>query len=247
MEETYYKDANTTKNNIHKVLCSSCKNITKHIVLTSINTKGEAPIDDDKDFVFWFKSFEIIECLGCGTISFRIETSNSEEYDQNGLIIDEFIFPKRSVKSWNAKQFFNIPYNLRRIYRETIDCYNNENFTLCGAGVRALVEGLCYENGIIDGEVEITKKDGTVIKERKDDLRGKINGLYEKNKLTKENAEILHEHRLLGNTAIHDLNTPSITELHLALEILEHVFDNLYEIPVKANQLKIKRINNQPS
>ena len=117
--------------------------------------------------------------------------------------------------------------------------------TLCGAGARALVEGLCKENGVTDGEIEYKKTDGTITKKRTDNLQGKINGLHEKGKLTKENAEILHEHRFLGNTAIHDLSAPTKEELGLALEIIEHVFDNLYEIPEKALQLKHKRLRKQ--
>jgi len=121
-------------------------------------------------------------------------------------------------------------------------CYNNENLTLCGAGVRALVEGLCNENKIVDGEIESTKRDGSKVKKRADNLQGRINGLAEKGKLTKENAEILHEHRFLGNTAIHDLSAPTKEELNLAITIIEHVFDNIYEIPEMATQLKNKRL-----
>jgi hypothetical protein len=77
-------------------------------------------------------------------------------------------------------------------------------------------------------------------------LQGKINGLHEKGKLTKEHAEILHEHRYLGNTSIHDLAAPSKEELSLALEIIEHVFDTIYEIPEKAIQLRHKRLRKGP-
>jgi hypothetical protein len=38
------------------------------------------------------------------------------------------------------------------------------------------------------------------------------------------------------------LSTPTKEELSLALEILEHVFDTLYEIPEKAIQLRHKRL-----
>jgi len=195
-----------------------------------------------EEWYYWNSDFQIIECQGCGNISFRNESSNSEDYDEEGHRANEMIYPKRTTDTWNTKDFLNIPYNLRRIYRETIDCFNNENLTLCGAGARALVEGLCKENGISDGEIENIKPDGTVNKKRVDNLQGKINGLHEKGKLTKENAEILHEHRFLGNTAIHDLSAPSKEDLGLALEIIEHVFDNLYEIPEKALLLKHKRI-----
>ncbi|HEX7413810.1 MAG TPA: DUF4145 domain-containing protein, partial [Bacteroidia bacterium] len=234
-------ELNKSIDEILQVICLTCKNTNRHKVLTSVDTSGKESMGDG-DWFHWNGKFQIIECQGCENISFRSEHYNSEDMDEDGWIVNELIYPKRTTDTWNTKDFLNIPYNLRRIYRETIDCFNNENLTLCGAGVRALVEGLCKENGIIDGEIEKMKADGTKSLIRVDNLQGKINGLHEKGKLTKENAEILHEHRFLGNTAIHDLSAPTKEELSLALEIIEHIFDNLYEIPEKAMQLRSKRL-----
>jgi hypothetical protein len=237
-------ELNISVDKILQVICLTCKNTNRHKVLTSVGTSGKESMGGD-DWFYWNSDFQILECQGCGNISFRSEHSNSEEYDEDGHSVNELIYPKRTSDTWNTKDFFNIPYNIRRIYRETIDCFNNKNLTLCGAGVRALVEGLCNENGVTQGEIEITKRDGSKQLKRVENLQGKINGLHEKGKLTKENAEILHEHRFLGNTAIHDLSAPTKEELSLALEIIEHVFDNLYEIPEKAMQLRHKRLRKQ--
>jgi hypothetical protein len=239
------KELNKAVDKELKVICLTCKNSNKHRVLSSVDIKGKESMGDG-DWYHWDTSYQIIECQGCGDISFRKEHSNSEDFDtEDGYAITELIFPKRSKNTWNSKDFFNIPYTLRRIYRETIDSYNNDNPTLCAAGVRALVEGLCKENDVTDGEVEITKEDGTIIKKRLENLQGKINGLFEKGKLTKENAETLHEHRFLGNNAIHDLSAPTQEELSLAIEIVEHVFDTLYEIPEKASRLKYERLRKE--
>jgi hypothetical protein len=237
---------NKSADKIIPVFCMTCKNTNRHKVLVSVDQSGSELMGGD-DYLYWGSSYQVIECQGCGNLSFRNESSNSEDYDmEDGIHTTyELLYPKRTKETWNTKEFLNIPYNLRRIYRETIDSFNNENLTLCGAGVRALVEGLCNENGVIDGEIDVTQKDGTIVKKRVDNLQGKINGLFEKGKLTKENAEILHEHRFLGNTAIHDLATPTKAELRLAIEIIEHVFDNIYEIPEKAMELRNKRLKKQ--
>lgn len=227
---------------IFKVLCSQCKNITNHKVISSVRLSGSDDSEYFDDYVFsWNSDYQIIQCQGCEEISFRQADTNSEEYDAEGSIVTELIFPKRGKNSWNLKAFLNIPYDLRRLYRETIDCYNNENLTLCGAGVRGIVEGICNKNDIKDGEVEFTNKNGNLVKKRFDNLQGKINGLYEKGKLTKDSAKILHEHRYLGNSSIHDLAIPTKEELGLALEIIEHVFDTIYEIPEKGDQLTKNR------
>lgn len=232
-----------TMDKMFKVLCSSCKNITKHKVLTSIKEEGSEPWDDLYSFQ-WNTDFEIIQCLGCENISFRSYSINSENDDHEGRSIPTILlFPERSKDTLPVKSYMNVQFNLQRIYRETIESYNNDNLTLCGAGVRALVEGLCQVNGITGGMVEITKPDGTTRNQRRTNLQGKINGLHENGKLTEQNAEILHEHRFLGNEAIHELSTPSKENLNLAIEIVENVLETLYEIPDKGLRLKIKKLN----
>jgi len=72
-------------------------------------------------------------------------------------------------------------------------------------------------------------------------LPGKINGLHEKGFLTIQHADFLHEHRALGNSAVHELKTPSKEELGLAIEILESAFDTIYELPHKGLRLQKKR------
>ncbi|PQJ73615.1 DUF4145 domain-containing protein [Polaribacter butkevichii] len=231
-----------TKNETIKVLCSSCKNNTNHNVLTSINEIGTEPLGEYYS-IDWNTDYEIIQCLGCERISFRNHSTNSENTDYQGRPISTtLIYPKRSKDTIAAKHYFNVPYNLQRIYSETVESYNYGNLTLCGAGVRALVEGVCKENGITEGNVEFKNKDGSTVTQKKTNLQGKINGLHESGKLTLQHSEILHEHRFLGNEAIHELSLPSKEDLYLAIEIVENVFDTLYEIPSKGLELKSKRL-----
>ncbi|MCT4306075.1 DUF4145 domain-containing protein [Elizabethkingia anophelis] len=234
---------NTTKNCRYKVLCPSCKNITSHEVLTSINESGDEYWKTEILVFSWRSDYEIIQCLGCETISFRKQTINSEEDGIDGdPLKDIYLFPLRGEEALVIKDFYNVPCNLQRIYKETIESYNYQNYTLCGAGVRALVEGLCKENGISGGIVEFKKKDGTIVSKKTNNLEGKINGLYQHGKLTKQNADILHEHRFLGNVAIHELSQPAREDLSLAIEIVESTFETLYEIPNKGERLKNKRL-----
>tara|TARA_R110002033_G_scaffold149722_1_gene186717 strand:+ start:1215 stop:1943 length:729 start_codon:yes stop_codon:yes gene_type:complete len=240
MKVKFEKDK--TKDKIEKVLCSSCENTTKHQILTSINERGTESWGDYASFD-WDTDYEIIQCLGCETVSFRNYSINSENTDHEHRPIPTIrIYPKRSKDTLATKHYFNVPYNLQRIYSETVDSYNNNNLTLCGAGVRGLVEGICQENGITEGNVEFTKKDGSTVTQLRNNLQGKINGLHESGKLTLQHAEILHEHRFLGNEAVHELSLPSKEDLNLAIEIVENVFETLYEIPNKGMQLKSKRL-----
>ena len=128
----------------------------------------------------------------------------------------------------------------------TLICYqylkpNNEINTLCAAGLRTIIEGICAVLKINNGPVEITKKDGSVKIVRKKNLQGKISGLTEKGILTTKYSDILHEHRYLGNEAVHELSQPSRQELALAIEIIENILENVFEIPEKAEELKRRR------
>lgn len=83
--------------------------------------------------------------------------------------------------------------------------------------------------------------DGTIKTIRRDNLQGKIGGLFEKNLLTKNHADVLHEHRFLGNQAVYELDIPSKEELRLAINILEHTLENIYELKYKAEELQWQR------
>jgi len=121
-----------------------------------------------------------------------------------------------------------------------IDAFNHGLFILCAGGLRACIEGICISEGIKDGPVEIVKAGVKVIK-RKKDLQGQISGLFEKGLLTKKHAEVLHEHRFLGNEALHELDSPSKSELILAIEIVEHTLENLYELSPKVSDLRFSK------
>ena len=190
--------------------------------------------------VSWVDHYQVIQCGGCESISFRHTSWFSEDADpmsgESGET--ERLYPKRGLETLPTKPYYNVPSNLRRIYSELIDCFNNDSPTLCAAGLRAIVEGICAERGVVDGPVEQTLKDGSKKIVRKDDLRGRISGLQEKGLLTQTSSDTLHEHRYLGNDAVHQLARPSTDELRLAIEIVEHTLEQLYELPEKAEELK---------
>jgi hypothetical protein len=234
------KEFNKSKGAELQILCSKCKTETRHIVIQSTDINGCEYIDETFS-IDWNTQHQIIECQGCLEISYREETCNSEDLDFRTNKPEVFvrIYPMRTCDTLFAKDFFNMPFDLKQIYEETIDCFNNQIFTLCAAGLRAIIEGICAEEGVKKGLVEVSDK--TV---KKATLEGKINGLYEKGILTKRQSEILHQHRYIGNEAIHKLITPSKEELELAIQIVEHILESVFEINHKALKLNKKREKN---
>nr|WP_298332427.1 DUF4145 domain-containing protein [uncultured Christiangramia sp.] len=95
---------------------------------------------------------------------------------------------------------------------------------MCTVGARAIVEGICTDQEINDGPLNIDN-DNSSNNSRSKNLQGKINSLFEVNKLTNSNAEILHEHRFLGKKAVHDLSEPTKDDLELVIEIIENFIE----------------------
>ena len=242
--------SNKTKDQKYKVHCTQCKRATNHVVMLSVDCDDFDVVGHQDDgapiTIDWRDNYQVIQCQGCDAISFQhIHWFSEDQYMisphevSNGTT--NWLYPKRSAQTLAIKDYFNAPATLRRIYRETVECYNSDIFMLCAVGLRAIIEGICADQKILDGPVQVTKPDGSTEMKRKNNLEGKISGLAEKGRLTQPNAAILHEHRYLGNEAVHELSHPSQVELILAIEIVEHVLDALYELPGKANELSEKR------
>jgi hypothetical protein len=100
------------------------------------------------------------------------------------------------------------------------------------------VEGICAQQGVVDGPVQVSAKGGGTQIVRKKNLEGRIAGLQEKGLLTQSSAQTLHEHRYLGNDAVHELARPSDDELRLAIDIIDLTLEQLYELPEKAEDLR---------
>ena len=248
---------NKSKGEKFKAFCAKCNTETNHEVSQSVDTFGSEIFEygadgSDTESIDWSNLYQIIKCLGCDTFSFRQKNwfSEAQEYygpnDYNDGTTT-VLYPLRSKDILNAKDFYNTPRILRAIYKEVVNCFNGDSPLLCAAGLRATIEGLCAEHAVTDGPVEVRMHDETIEVKRKDNLEGKISGLCEKGILTKQGADILHEHRYLGNSAVHELSRPAEEDLRLAIEIIEHVFDSLYEIPEKADVLRVNRAKKKKS
>ena len=225
-----------------KSYCSACTKETNHEVLEVEQLK-----DCDEDTDVWVQNtYQIISCLGCDNISFREELICSEDIDPNSGEPQPTInlYPKASENTLTAKSITGIPTKIRRIFRETIDCYNNDSFTLCSAGLRAIIDGICADKKIngtsrVDGktgEPLLNEKTGKLIFNTL--LEGKIIGLHKNSILTEHHASILHELRFLGNKAVHELDMPSREELKLSIEIIEHTLHNIYGLKNTAEELQ---------
>lgn len=221
-----------------KSFCSTCLRPTNHKVL-----KEEVVNYQEEETGWWDNTkYQIIQCMGCDTISFRQlynDISMQQHYEEDTTT--QYLYPKRGTYSKKVKPYRNVPTDIRNVYLETIDAYNNNLTLLSGVGVRAIIEGICIDKGIKDGT--FVNSEGKEIKSK--GLNGKIYGLSSNGYLTSDNAEVLHELRFLGNAAVHELSYPSLNDLNVAIDIIELVLDNIYELKHKAKLLMRKRVGEE--
>lgn len=216
-----------------KSFCATCNRQQVQTVLKEVEEKEHNSEDG-----WWEEStFQIIKCGGCETISFRKLHNNIawQSQSEDDTTMQE-LYPKRNEHSRSVKSYRKLPESILIIYQQSLEAFNSNLRILCGAGIRAIIEGICLDKNIKNGKVEGPKGIRTSNK-----LDGKISGLFENGFLTKPNSEILHEIRFLGNDAIHELKEPTIEELSLAIDIIELVIDSIYIIEEKAKALKRHR------
>jgi hypothetical protein len=229
-----------TRNLVVVLPCVKCKLPTKHQVMASFDEEGCVYDKSEGWSADWKNNYQVVKCKGCDSASFRHlhwdSESENRAFGENGET--ERLFPKRSANSIDAKPLINAPKNVRRIYKEAVECFNNDCFTLCAAGLRAIVESICIDKNIVDGPISEQKKGGETKIVRRTNLQGKIAGLSEKKLLAPDHADILHKFRHMGNDAVHEFDQPSAADLRSAINIIEHTVENLYDLPINAASIK---------
>lgn len=213
---------NKTQGTEIELPCLKCAGKTTHKALVSVDVQGS---DGDRNYSFdWYDDHQIVQCMGCKALSYRIASRNSEEYfqvseDEFEYDITEKLYPPRleGIKGLGDETHY-LPTKIRQIYDETLLALSVQSPVLAGIGLRALLEGVCQEREAI----------GT-------DLFKKIDSLVEQRVLTPASAVILHKIRALGNAAAHEMKPHSDKQLALAMGIVEHLLKDVYILPKQAD------------
>ncbi len=217
----YTKDS--TADEEYEISCTKCSGKTAHKVVSSYDLRGE--YHDGQNSMQWAVDHQIIQCLGCKTISFRKASFNSEAWDYNGdgepvEVVEENIYPSRvdGIKGLGNDTLY-LPTNVRSIYNETLQALSNQSPVLAGIGLRALLEEVCKEKNATGPN-----------------LQDKIDRLVTVSVpvLTPVSAAILHKIRTLGNKAAHEVKPHSDRQLGLAMNIVEHLLKDVYILPKQA-------------
>lgn len=206
-----------------KYICKECSRETSHKIIASYLEKGSEEVGGGNS-VDWNVRNQIIQCLGCESVSFRTASTCSEDYDydnEGNCYCNETVtfYPGRA-EGLKAINTYLLPPTVQNIYKETILALENEQYVLAGIGIRALIETVCKD-----------------LKAEGKDLHSKLNDLKEKSIVTKEGLDTLHKLRVLGNKAAHEVKSHNKQQLSLAITIIEHILEGTYIIPQQVSSV----------
>lgn len=198
-----------------KVQYIRCGGPTSHTIVAEQYQRGW----DDAEEFGWSYSYQIIQCRGCDSISFRVVGSDSEDPEDV-----ETLYPNRTKGRTPTTGYDYFPSKTMRIYREVLQALNHRAPILAAIGLRALVESVCIDQQCL----------GKTLEKRIDEL-------VSMGWLSQKQAEILHTHRFMGNVAAHELKAPKDQELIAALDIAETLLKTIYVLPEMADSIKTGR------
>jgi len=200
--------------------CKTCSVETNHKILFNTDEIKIASSNDIDEF----ESYNIIQCLGCDTISFL--KLCWDEQIQNDDDIMYYHFPEDP--HFLYKEYFlseddisYLPALVTQIYAEIYEAFITESTILCGIGLRMIVEAVCL-NKKISGRT----------------LENKIDNFFEDGYISKNELSSIHKLREIGNVSAHEIKSPSSTILDAALEAVNHLLRSIYVVSKKTNRLK---------
>ncbi len=206
-----------------KIPCVNCGGGPRnHLVLKEHEEKWRTEDDQGGG------TYQICKCMGCEAVRFREEAWDTScwNYDTQKMEPEVTVYPETVKSEREPVDVVEYPDAVARIYLETIRAFNGGAMILAGGGLRAIVEAICLGR----------KVSGRNLKE-------KIDALVASGLLAKPQAELLHEERYIGNSALHEILPPTKRDVEDGLAIVEGLLNTIYTLPGHAERLRRKRQN----
>jgi hypothetical protein len=210
-----------------KLFCNWCRVDTNHLLRGRYSMlRNDYP--EEKDGGVHEHRYSLCSCAGCeeATLEWEVAYPEREESEDKWQEIDNTFFPPRSrdlgvLAQHTPKQFQQLNSNLGKLYSEVVGSLNRNCLLVVSIGLRALIEGVCKDKGLTEGNLE-----------------RKIDGLIKF--LPSVNViQALHSFRFAGNSAAHDLEPMSLEDAGKAIDVIEDLLNFLYDLDYKASQIRI--------
>lgn len=207
-----------------RVPCPTCHRETTHSIVRSAEYESS---ESEGDFsIDWWDEFQLVECKGCQTLSFRHAHRNTENDDHDPdtgeafLVEQVALYPKRDVSRPEMDDVMALPWPIQGLYTEVLQALRNQMPVLASIGIRAIVESMCKDIGATGHNLE-----------------KKIDDLAVKGLVSRGEADTLHSLRLLGNQAAHEVKPHPTRDLEVAMDVIEHALSGIYVIPQRIAHL----------
>lgn len=216
-----------------QVPCSSCNRETAHDIVSSC--EYATTYSEEGFSVTGWDDYQLVECRGCRTKTFRHCSRNTEDSDIDPYTGDEelsekvVLYPFRIPGRRDLEDEYLLPTAVRLIHEETLLALRSGMPVLAGIGIRALVETMAKERGA-SGR----------------DLVSTIDDLVSQGLVTRAGATILHSLRIMGNQAAHEVKPHSIQDLSTAMDVIEHTLTGIYILPERASRLPQRHTQGGP-
>ena len=197
---------------ILKLTCQNCQQETNHKVLCSHTFK----YDDKESDIQGSIDYLVVLCCGCERISLATVSACSEdiEYYADGTceyVDDIKQYPNPKIGYGKLEYSYTIPDFIRLIYNQTCNSIANGDYILAGVGLRTIIEAICKDENV--GGRNLTSKITNLLK-----------GRY----ISKQDCEVLHGIRFMGNDATHKILSPTKQQVIMAIKIIENLLENKY-------------------
>lgn len=208
-----------------RIHCNSCKCRTWH----QVEARHSQTREDDLFGIDQLIDGEILRCMGCDQLSFRL-IKHPFDFEEDGQLEEE-LYPERGNKKRARRHFFKLPKEVNSLYNETLVAHDRELKLLSTVGLRALIEAI-VANKIPESEYG-------------NNLESKIGSLS--TRFPANVIDVLHEFRVMGNKAIHAQVAPEKLDVHRALYVVEGIMEYFYGIEDHAESFRrFKKSDEQP-
>lgn len=172
----------------------------------------------------WEKLYEVLDCMGCNGISFRIRSCNSEDIGEVSpgeldFLITEQYFPPR-VSRPEPRWLGELEWFIHTIMKEVYTALYNDLTNLAAMGARTVIDLVMTGTVGSGGFAERLKK------------------MVDEKIITEPQSKILNAALDLGNAANHRAHYVSAKQLTTAMDIIENLLQTLYVLPTEAAKLQ---------
>jgi hypothetical protein len=198
--------------------CRQCACTTNHEILHQTIQQGNSDFYEERD------TWQVLKCLGCGTLGFRhiyedfermVETPDGERPSTTSRR-----YPYAVAGHKVLNHLYLVPHLISKVYRQSVAAYAGEASIVASMGLRATIEAVCNHLAISGSS-----------------LQKRIDSLFKGGHISSADKKRLHAIRFLGNDSAHEIRQPKATELAVALEIVEHLVKSVFILEKRAQGL----------